>query len=103
RSSVKLSRGILKEHDAPSAIMLRGHESLKRVDCRIEVRLPWRHHTSHRAHDSNIGSKEAHASDFRHVSGCRVIGKDLPKSRSNLRWPIEHTSIESDDTSVVSE
>jgi hypothetical protein len=44
RSSVKLSRSILKEFDAPDAIVLRSDESLMRVDGGIEVRLPWWHH-----------------------------------------------------------
>ena len=100
---MKLSWGILKKSDAPLAIMLRGHERLNCVDCGIEARLPWRYHTSYCTKDDNIGSKKAHASDFRHIGGCRVIGKDLAQNRLDLCWPIEHTSIESDDTPVVSE
>src|SRR5437588_9431902 len=79
RSAMKLSRGILKKGDAPLTIMPGGHESLNGVDRGIEVRLPGGNHTSHRLKDGNTGSKKAHASDFRHIGGCRVIGEDLLK------------------------
>ena len=61
---MKRSGGILKDRDAPLAILPRGDEGLNRVDRGIEVRLPGRHHPGDSAQDGNVRSQKTHASDF---------------------------------------
>src|SRR5579884_1796431 len=44
RPAVELRGGVLEEGDAPLAVAPGGDEGLHRVELRVEVRLPGRHH-----------------------------------------------------------
>jgi hypothetical protein len=98
---VKLSRGILKKGNAPVTGTLRGHERLNRIDCGIDIRLPWWGHTGNRTKDGHFGRQKTHLSDFADVSGCHVVGKDLANNRFNLRPAIHLAPIEPDNMPLL--
>jgi len=100
---MELSRGILKEHNAPRAVAPGGDKCVNRVECGLDVRLCGRHHASDRPEKGNIRTQQTHASDFADVGGCGMVGKDALKRRNDFRSPYELTPIESDAVTVVSE
>src|SRR5260370_11696052 len=53
-SSMKLSRGILKEHDAPRAVAPGGDKCVNRIKCGLDIRLCGWHHASDRPEKGNI-------------------------------------------------
>src|SRR6266567_3313754 len=100
RSAVKLSRSRLQEFNTPGAIAL-GNDGLMRVEGRIEVHLAWWHHPDDGAEDGHVRTQQTHASDFAHVGGRDMVGKDLPKRRSDVRPPGHLAPIEADDLPVL--
>jgi hypothetical protein len=100
---MKLSRGILKEGDAPLACNPDGDQGLDRVDRRIEIRLSGRHHPNHSAQDSGLGSQKAHLPDFCDVGGRLVIGKDLAQAGLDLNPAVELAPIEAHTAAVPGE
>src|SRR5438067_11313963 len=101
RSAVKLSRSRLQEFDTPDAIALDGDDGLMRVDGGIEVHLAWWYHPDDGAEDGDFWTQQTQASDFTDVGGSDMVGKDLPKRRSDVHPPGHLTPIESDDRTVL--
>ena len=87
RSAVKLSRSRLQEFDTPDAIALDGDDGLMRVDGGIEVHLAWWYHPDDGAEDGDFWTQQTQASDFTDVGGSDMVGKDLPKRRSDVHPP----------------
>ena len=100
---VKLSRSGLEEVDVPAASTLGGDQGLMRVEGGIQVRLAWWHHSNDGAQKSDFRTHQLHASDFADVGGRLMIGKDLPKRRSNRPSSDHLTPIEADGLPILSE